>query len=474
MRKTLLGACLTLLSLFSLCAQTSTAPNVLFIMDASGSMWQKMDGDFKIAIAKRVMKGLVDGLPDNTRVGMIAYGHNRKSDCKDIETLVPLAGLDKAAFSAKLEGLNPQGMTPIARSLEFALSVVRQEKAPVTCILVSDGLETCEGDACELVRQAKAQGMAITVHVIGFGLAEKDLSALECIAQAGGGQYFPANNADELGAALEKTVEQPPADGGYLSVKITLDGQPLDGLFKVFKQGETKETAMGRTYEGPKTNPRVLLLPAGTYDMEVSAIRIDGNPKQVFRDLVIAGKDTIVRVVDFSQGIAEIKVTRNGELSDAVVSLIDPATGKAVAQGRTYRSGSSNPRRFEVLPGTYDVQIKAIEIASDPVYFAGGQQISKDKPLKIEQDFASGEIRIGARRGGTLIDAAVTVYDKSSGKRIDGARTYSSNTSNPKPFVLLAGTYKIEVKPVKDKDLKAQTFEMEVKAKGEATKFAEW
>ncbi|MCB0528130.1 MAG: hypothetical protein KDC65_06620, partial [Saprospiraceae bacterium] len=224
------------------------------------------------------------------------------------------------------------------RSLEFALSVVRQEKAPVTCILVSDGLETCEGDACELVRQAKAQGMAITVHVIGFGLAEKDLSALECIAQAGGGQYFPANNADELGAALEKTVEQPPADGGYLSVKITLDGQPLDGLFKVFKQGETKETAMGRTYEGPMTNPRVLLLPAGTYDMEVSAIRIDGNPKQVFRDLVIAGKDTIVRVVDFSQGIAEIKVTRNGELSDAVVSLIDPATGKAVAQGRTYRS----------------------------------------------------------------------------------------------------------------------------------------
>ena len=59
------------------------AANTLFILDASGSMWGQIDGKPKITIAKEVMGKLVPELPRNARIGLIAYGHRRKSDCND-------------------------------------------------------------------------------------------------------------------------------------------------------------------------------------------------------------------------------------------------------------------------------------------------------------------------------------------------------------------------------------------------------
>jgi hypothetical protein len=40
---------------------------------------------------------------------------------------------------------------------------------------------------------------------------------------------------------------------------------------------------------------------------------------------------------------------------DAIVRVHD-ATGREVAGGRTYKSASSNPKVFEVVPGTYTVK----------------------------------------------------------------------------------------------------------------------
>lgn len=473
MRKVFLLPLLLFCCFFQTNAQTSTAQNVLFVLDASGSMWQKLEGEFKIVAAKTVLQKLIDGLPAQTRVGFIAYGHNRKSDCNDIETLLQINLLDKKAFSEKLNALNPQGMTPIAKSLEHTLAIVEKETAPVTCILVSDGLETCEGNACDLVRQAKARGVRITVHVIGFGLAEKDLSTLECIAQAGGGQYLPANNADELSKALEKTVEQPPIGGGYMSVKTTLEGKLTDALVKVFKKGETRETAFGRTYEKLETNPRVMLLPAGIYELYVEAIQLDGKPKQIFKDLTVKGNDTLFQVVDFGQGGVEILVTRNGKLSDAVVALYKVGTRETVTQTRSYNSASNNPVKFKVSPGTYDVEIKAIEISASPVFRFENQQVG-GSPLSLKHNFNSGELSIGARQGTDLIDAVLNIYSKKTGKEVARGRTYTAAASNPKTFTLEPGEYRAEVSPVNPKNLTKKTMEIEVKAGEGVAKIVEW
>ena len=64
-------------------AAPAQAASVLFVLDASGSMWGQVDGEHKIEIARRVLGGLIDDLPPEIEVGLEAYGHNRKDDCAD-------------------------------------------------------------------------------------------------------------------------------------------------------------------------------------------------------------------------------------------------------------------------------------------------------------------------------------------------------------------------------------------------------
>jgi len=53
------------------------AQNLLFVMDASGSMWGRIDGQPKIAVAREVMSDLVAELPADARAGLIGLGTYR-------------------------------------------------------------------------------------------------------------------------------------------------------------------------------------------------------------------------------------------------------------------------------------------------------------------------------------------------------------------------------------------------------------
>jgi len=454
--------------------KAATAQNILFILDASGSMWQKSDNEFRIAIARSVMKNLLGKLPANTRAGLIAYGHHRKEDCDDIETLAPLAPLDKTMLATKLDAINPVGKTPIAKSIQHALALIRTETAPVTIILVSDGLETCEGNACDLVKQAKEQGVKITLHVVGFGIVEKDLSALECIAQAGGGQYFPANNAGELAEALDQTVVPPPAGGGYLSVKVTREGKLLDATVRVFKKGEKKPFLSARTYEGKATNPRLLNLSPGTYDVEVMSVSMDGKPIQWLKDLVVPSNDTLVQSVDFSQGVVSVLVTDNGILSDATINIFKTGTKERVAGGRSYNQPTHNPASYRIVPGTYDVEIASVKIEGRPVVRFEKQVLVSGATLSLAHDYATGELKIGAFQGQDFVDAAITIYSKKTGKNIAGGRTYMSASTNPNTFLLEPGDYRVDLNPVKPKGLAKKSFEVTLKAKETVERTSKW
>jgi len=452
----------------------ATAQNILFILDASGSMWQKSDNEFRIAIARTVMKNLLGKLPATTRTGLVAYGHRQKEDCNDIETLAPLGPLDKMALAAKLDAINPVGKTPIALSIQHALALIRTETAPVTIILVSDGLETCEGNACDLVKQAKAQGVKITLHVVGFGIVEKDLSALECIAQAGGGQYFPANNAGELAEALDQTVVPPPAGGGYLSVKVTRESKLLDAAVRVFKKGEKKPFLAARTYEGKATNPRLLTLAPGTYDVEVMSVAMDGKPTQWLKDVVVPSNDTLVQSVDFSQGVVNVLVTENSILSDATITILKTGTKERVAGGRSYTRPETNPATYRIVPGTYDVEIASVKIEGRPMVRIEKQILASGATLSLAHDYATGELKIGAFQGQDFVDAAIGIYSKKTGENIAGGRTYMSASSNPKTFLLEPGDYRVDLSPVKPKGLPKKSFEITVKAKETVEQTTKW
>jgi len=79
---------------------------------------------------------------------------------------------------------------------------------------VSDGEETCGGNPCEYVKTLKDRGVNFTMHVVGFDVNDAQKTQLSCIAKAGEGRYFAAQNALQLEKAftevkteVTKTVE---------------------------------------------------------------------------------------------------------------------------------------------------------------------------------------------------------------------------------------------------------------------------
>ena len=436
-------------ALLSFGAVHAAEGDLLLILDASNSMWGQIDGVNKVVIAREAVGGLIDGLPESANVGLIAYGHRRESDCEDIEVLRGVTPVDKAELKSTINAINPKGRTPITSSINAAIDLAR-DRDHTAIVLISDGLETCGLDPCGAVRTAKAQGLPFVLHVVGFDVAGENTAQLECAAQEGGGLYLDAENATELSAALKSAYERPTEPDGRLVVTATADGGLQDALI-VIRDAETgQEVASSRTYVGEETNPRRVPLPDGSYRAVVSAVNIEGSANFEF-DFEIRDGGSEERAFDFSAGEIAVHVTRNGELSDATVRVRPTGEQAVTASGRTYRSAENNPRVLRVAAGTYDVAIRSVEIenAAEPqlerIVVNGGQRSD------VAHEFASGDLQVGVRRGDVLVDAVVRVHDE-TGRNVAGGRTYVSDTSNPKSFVLVPGSYTIRISEIRGEE----------------------
>jgi Ca-activated chloride channel family protein len=179
--------------------------DVMVVFDMSGSMWGQVDGIAKVEIARDAFGGLLsDWDAGNIQAGLIAYGHRRRGDCTDIELLAqPGAGADIAALIANLQ---PRGKTPLSDAVRQAAEVLKYTEEAATVVLLSDGVETCDADPCAVGAELEALGLDFTAHVIGFDIAETDRAQLQCLADATGGQYFDAANANGLADAMQGVV----------------------------------------------------------------------------------------------------------------------------------------------------------------------------------------------------------------------------------------------------------------------------
>ena len=188
--------------------------NMLFILDGSNSMWGQIDGVAKVATAKTVFANLLFDIPDETNIGLMAYGHRSEADCGDVELMSELGSDSAADLLKKVKSITPKGKTPIATALaqsEFAFASRLEENNNI--ILISDGVETCEGNPCDVAADLVKKGINVRVHVVGFDVAGEERQQLECIADAGNGKYFDAQSAQALQAAVTevKQVAQAPA-----------------------------------------------------------------------------------------------------------------------------------------------------------------------------------------------------------------------------------------------------------------------
>ena len=193
-------------------ANTTPPPQTMLVLDASGSMWGQIGGKSKIAIAREAVGSMLDGW-NGGDLGLMAYGHNRKGDCADIQVLQGIGPNTAAGIRRQVNALNPKGMTPITASVRMAAEQLRYTEQKATVILVSDGEETCNADPCALGKELEAAGVDFTAHVVGFDIQKGSRAhqQLQCLAANTGGRYIEARNAAELNDALGEVAAAPPA-----------------------------------------------------------------------------------------------------------------------------------------------------------------------------------------------------------------------------------------------------------------------
>ncbi|MEU3847650.1 VWA domain-containing protein [Micrococcus terreus] len=199
---------------------------VVVVMDYSSSMLQAdadEDGTTRLEAAEAATLNLIDKAPDGADLGVVVYGANTVEDCVDIETVQSVAPLKKGDLKKKIEALNAVGETPIGASLLHAADELKDHDGEKSIILVSDGEENCsQPPACEAAQDLADRGIDLTVHTIGFKVNDQARDELTCVAEATGGTYVQAENAEELESRLEtKTVR---AFQGYVP-----QGTPVTG-----------------------------------------------------------------------------------------------------------------------------------------------------------------------------------------------------------------------------------------------------
>ncbi|WP_026370955.1 vWA domain-containing protein [Kallotenue papyrolyticum] len=191
----------------------NTPANIEIIVDASGSMLAQVPGTDKQRwqIAQEALSTLVTSgaISDRSFTVVRTYGRNRGGDCSDLEVLQPLSRFSAAALLDVIGTIRPAvgGMTPLGASLRAAAADLQAAEGSTAVILVTDGLESCNGDPVAEAAAFVAGNEQRAVHVIGFALERPEESAnLRRIADAGHGLYFDATDSAQLAAALRQTI----------------------------------------------------------------------------------------------------------------------------------------------------------------------------------------------------------------------------------------------------------------------------
>jgi hypothetical protein len=191
--------------------------NIQLILDSSGSMAADLGGQSKMEIAKDVLSGFVDTVPEEANVALRVYGHvgsndeaDRPESCARSDLLFPFQKQNAPQFKRAIDSFGPAGWTPIALALDQA----RADFAPYAAAantnliyLVSDGIETCDGDPVAAARALRESNVEAVVNIIGFDVDAEAAAQLRAAAQAGGGEYYEARSAEELQQVFEERVD---------------------------------------------------------------------------------------------------------------------------------------------------------------------------------------------------------------------------------------------------------------------------
>ena len=297
-------------------AQEKPTTRILFVFDASFSMFGQWQSGMKMDIAKKMLGEFLDSIKsfDHLEVAFRVYGHQHglrpQRDCQDTKLEVPFNADLKAnvkAIKRKLQDVVPKGTTPIAYSLEQCgadFPSAGSSSVRNIIILITDGIEECDGDPCAVSLALQKKGIVLKPFIIGVGLDESFKNAFGCV-----GKFFDATNEESFKNILHIVMSQ--ALNNTTAQVNLLDqiGRPseTDVNFSLYD-----ETSGALKYDwihtlNNKGLPDTLTIdPIGSYHLVVHTI----PPVEKHDIELIAGKHNVI-AVSTPQGTLELKVAFN-------------------------------------------------------------------------------------------------------------------------------------------------------------------
>lgn len=182
---------------------------ILFVLDGSQSMLSKWESKTKMQVAQHLLSEMIDSLKElkNVEMALRVYGHQSPvppQDCKDTKLEVAFTKNNATKIKQCLNRIRPKGTTPIAYSLELATKdFPKNKKSRNIIILITDGIESCDGDPCAVSNELQKQGVILKPFVIGIGLDDEFRKTFECV-----GRFYDANNEERFKEVLDVVVSQ--------------------------------------------------------------------------------------------------------------------------------------------------------------------------------------------------------------------------------------------------------------------------
>lgn len=211
--------------------------NISVLIDASGSMKATIGGEQMMALAKDAVKRFGTELPEEAIVSLRVYGHagtgskaDKAMSCSSNELIYGPDSYNDTEFKDALTKFEAAGWTPLAAAIKAGGGDLRSsasEKTQNMIFIVSDGVETCDGNPVAEALELAESDLDVEVNVLGFNVDNEGQRQLKKVAAEGNGKYANVKSTIDFQNTFKTMLEEANAEVRELSQKVN-NGMQID------------------------------------------------------------------------------------------------------------------------------------------------------------------------------------------------------------------------------------------------------
>lgn len=181
------------------------ASNILLLARVLRMQVNAVPGPSRIAIAQEAMTRLADDTDADVTFDLFTFAQCGVPDYRG-----HFARGARQAMVREIQGIELGPSTALADAIDGVTQSLSGDRAPeqnedLNIVLLSDGMDTCNGDPCAAARRLNARFPDIPINVVALS---RNIDAVQCVADATGGAFYPATEAGNVIQSIREAADQ--------------------------------------------------------------------------------------------------------------------------------------------------------------------------------------------------------------------------------------------------------------------------